>query len=184
MHANIVLTLTGRDRVGIVEEVTQLLLDLGGNVETSRMARLGGEFAVLMLASLPSDQLARLENKIQLLTAQGYKVTTSQTELTYAEKYLDWLPYQIEVRGADHKGIIHEIAHLLSQGGINIESMETGTRPAPLSGSPLFTMTALVLVPPHLARQGWEAGLEDVGQRLNVETVRATRSPIAPAQPQ
>lgn len=188
MHANIVLTLTGRDRVGIVEEVTQLLLDLGGNVETSRMTRLGGEFAMLMLVTLPSDQLAHLENNIQLLTAQGYKVTTSQTELTYAEKNLDWLPYQIEVQGADHEGIIHEIARLLSQRGISIESMETGTRPAPLSGSPLFTMTALVLIPLHLVRQGWEAGLEGVGHRLNVEikvgAVRASGSAIAPAQPQ
>jgi len=47
--------------------------------------------------------------------------------------------------------------------------METVTRPAPLSGSPLFTMTALVVVPPHLAKQGWEAGLEGAGHRLNVE---------------
>jgi glycine cleavage system transcriptional repressor len=179
MRANIVLTLTGKDRVGIVEEVTQSLLDLGGNVETSRMARLGGEFAILMLVSLPSDQLARLENNIQLLTAQGYKVTTSQTELTYAEKYPDWLPYQIEVQGADHEGIIHEVAHLLSQRGISIESMETVTRPAPLSGSPLFTMTALVVVPPDLAKQGWEAGVEGAGHRLNVEIkVGAVKSQV------
>jgi glycine cleavage system transcriptional repressor len=46
---------------------------------------------------------------------------------------------------------------------------KTVTRPAPLSGSPLFTMTALVVVPPHLAKQGWEAALEGAGHRLNVE---------------
>jgi len=53
MKRNLVLTLTGPDRIGIVEKVTGLLLERGGNVETSRMARLGGEFAVLMLVSLP-----------------------------------------------------------------------------------------------------------------------------------
>ena len=55
MKRNFVLTLTGPDRIGIVDRVTGLLLDRGGNVETSRMARLGGEFAVLMLVSLPRN---------------------------------------------------------------------------------------------------------------------------------
>jgi glycine cleavage system transcriptional repressor len=69
---NIVLTLTGTDRVGIVEEVTQLLLKLGGNIETSRMSRLGGEFAILMLVSLPSDLSASLDQAISELPARGY----------------------------------------------------------------------------------------------------------------
>ena len=55
MSKNFVLTLTGPDRIGIVERVTRVLLDRGGNVETSRMARLGGEFAILMLVSMPAD---------------------------------------------------------------------------------------------------------------------------------
>ena len=50
MRKNIVFTLTGSDKIGIVEEVTKVFLDHNGNVETSRMARLGGEFAILMLA--------------------------------------------------------------------------------------------------------------------------------------
>ncbi len=53
MRTDIVFTLTGTDRIGIVEEVTGVLLGLEGNVETSRMVRLGGEFALLMLVSLP-----------------------------------------------------------------------------------------------------------------------------------
>jgi len=178
MQENIVLTLTGKDRIGIVEEVTKLLLDLGGNVETSRMARLGGEFAILMLVSLPADRLGRLEQDVKRLTAGGYKVTTSQTEGTYAEAHPGWLPFQIEVHGADHEGIIHEIAHYLSQRGISIESMDTGATQAPVSGSPLFTMTALVVVPPHLTCQDWEAKLADVGHRLNVDIrVSAAKNP-------
>lgn len=39
MPTNIVLILTGPDRVGLVEAMTKHLLDRGGNVETSRMTR-------------------------------------------------------------------------------------------------------------------------------------------------
>jgi glycine cleavage system transcriptional repressor len=169
MQRNFVLTLTGPDRIGIVDEVTGLLLDRGGNVETSRMARLGGEFAILMLVSLPAEQYAGLDEGLERLTARGYKVTTTLAEQTYAEAHPGWRPYRIEVHGADHEGIIHEVAHYLSGHGISIESMDSESTPAPTSGVPLFAMTAQVVVPPSLSGQGWEAGLEEIGGRLNLE---------------
>ena len=169
MHTNIVLTLTGADRIGLVEEVTRLLVTRGGNIETSRMAKLGGAFAILMLVSLPNGQLEGLDEALEPLTAQGYKFTVSQTEPTQGESHTGWSPYQIEVIGADHEGIIHQVARALAQRGINIDSMDTRTTPAPMSGDPLFTMTALVYVPPTLADSDWRTALEAAGQQLNVD---------------
>ena len=169
MIANIVLTLTGADRVGIVDEVTQLLLKLGGNIETSRMARLGGEFAILMLVALPADQLANLEPSVKRLTDQGYKVTTTLTRQTPADAEAGWRPYRIEVQGADHEGIIHDIARALARSGINIESMETGTARASTSGTMLFSMAAVVAVPRAPADPNWERTLAETARRLNVD---------------
>ena len=76
---------------------------------------------------------------------------------------------EILSRLADHEGIIHEIAHTLSQFGINIESMDTVTTRAPVSGAPLFSMSALVLVPPELPGKKWRSALEDVGNQVNVD---------------
>ena len=166
---NFVLTLTGPDRIGIVDEMTGLLLKRGGNVETSRMARLGGEFAVLMLVSMPAEPFAGLSHDLEHLIARGYKVTTSRATESDVDAHHGWHPHRIEVRGADHEGIIHEVARYLAQRGINIESMDSETISAPHSGIPLFTMTALVAVPPSLSGHGWEAGLEEVGARLNLE---------------
>ena len=47
--------------------------------------------------------------------------------------------------------------------------MDSETTPAPTSGVPLFAMTARVAVPPGLAGRGWEAGLEEIGSRMNLE---------------
>src|SRR4051812_35266104 len=91
------LTPTRPPPIGIVDEVTGLLLDRGGNVETSRMARLGGEFAILMLVSMPEERCAGLDQGLEGLTSQGYKVTTTPAERTYAETHPGWLPYRIEV---------------------------------------------------------------------------------------
>ncbi|WP_435017467.1 glycine cleavage system protein R [Tundrisphaera sp. TA3] len=176
MPSNFVLTLTGPDRIGIVEELTGLLLERGGNVETSRMARLGGEFAVLMLVSMEADRVSGLDDRLADLGTRGYKVAITPARHTYAEAHPGWVPYRIEVQGADHEGIIHEVARYLSGRGISIESMESESTPAPTSGSPLFSMTAQVVVPPGESQSGWEAGLESIGGRLNLDiTVSAAR---------
>lgn len=175
MATNLILTLTGPDRIGIVENLTGLLVARGGNVEISRMARLGGEFAILMLVTLRDEHVAALESDLETLAAQGYKVTTTRVPRTNAEAHPGWIPYHIEVHGADHEGIIQEVARYLAHRGINIESIESETTPAPISGVPLFTMTAEVAVPPELAAQDWKAGLEDLSHHLNVE-IRVDRA--------
>jgi glycine cleavage system transcriptional repressor len=175
MRTDIVFTLTGTDRVGIVEEVTGAFLGLEGNVETSRMVRLGGEFALLMLVSLPAERFDELDSAVSTLVAEGYRVTTSPTR--QAERPSGgWLPYQVTVTGADHEGIIHEIAGGLAKQGINIESMDTGTTEAPVSGAQLFSMTAVVLVPTTLAEDEWMTALAEAGDQANVDIEVASSS--------
>ena len=167
MPKNIVLTLTGRDKVGIVESVTNVIAKRDGNVEASRMARLGGEFAMLMLIALPDNQFTNLDQDFQPMRTEGYQVTLLQTE-DDSKKYVGWLPYEIEVTGADHEGIIHDISHHLAVQGINIENMDTSSTPAPMSGTPLFMMKGVVLVPPKLTFHVWSDALEEIGDKLNV----------------
>jgi glycine cleavage system transcriptional repressor len=133
------------------------------------MARLGGEFAMLMLVSVEESQLEKLEKGLASLREQGLQMAVKQTELSNELKYPGWLPYQIEVHGADHEGIVHKVAHYLTQRGINIETMDTGIVPAPMSGTLFFSMNAIVFVPPNLSKKDWQADLDDVADELNVE---------------
>jgi glycine cleavage system transcriptional repressor len=173
MNKEIVLTLTGHDRVGIVKEITNVMVKHGGNVENSRMARLGGEFAMLALIALDDKDLPEFEADLQKLRDEGFQITLLQTEDDHAKKYAGWLTCQIEVLGADHEGIIYEIAQHLAGEGINIEDVETTTTPAPMSGAPLFKMQATVPVPPNLSFNKWSDSLEETGDKLNV-TVKVT----------
>lgn len=161
MHTHIALTTTGADRVGITHDVTELLFGLNANVETSRMVSLGGEFALLMLFSLPSEQLPHLGKVTETLKTQGYIVKTTQKQQAQAESLPGWLSYQVDVGGADHEGILHQIAHQFSRYGINIEALESGTEPAPFGGPSLFTLSVHAAVPPSLPGQVWITALED-----------------------
>jgi len=168
MPKNVVLTLTGKDKIGLVDQVTSKVVDQGGNVESSRMAHLGGEFAMLMLVSVSDDKLEKLDQEFKDLRNANYQVSLIPTQDDIG-RYAGWLPYEIEVSGADHEGIIHEISHHLATLGINIESMDTSSTPAPMSGTPLFMMKGVVLVPPKLNFHEWSDSLEEIGDKLNVD---------------
>ena len=169
MRTDIVVTLTGPDRVGIVEEVTGVLLDLDGLIEASRMARLGGEFVILSLVSLPEHNVAGIDAAFAKLAAEGYRVASGPALREVAPAHEGWGAYRIQVHGADHEGIIHEIAAGLARRGITIESAESTTTAAPLSGTPLFSMDAIVLVPPALPEPDWRADLTEAASRSNVD---------------
>ena len=168
MRTGFVITLTGPDRIGVVEEVTAVILELGGNVESSRMARLGGEFSMLMLVTVPAGRAGAVEPAFGGLSGKGFRINITATDRAAAEAHRGWFRYQIEVHGADHEGIIHEIARGLTQRRINIEWADTGTTRAPVSGAALFSMTALVAVPPDIAEHEWTAELREAAQQANV----------------
>lgn len=168
MAARIVLTLTGPDRVGIVEDVTKALLGVGANVESSRMARLGGEFAIIMMVALPGAHIDAVDSVLAPLVSQGYTVG-HQVCGSCAPSHDGWDHYEISVEGADHEGIVHDIAAGLSNQGISIESMETGIVEAPVTGAQLFTMRAVVVVPPEVDSTAWVAVVKEAGERANVD---------------
>jgi glycine cleavage system transcriptional repressor len=169
MNKNVVISLIGHDRVGLVDEMSKMVVDSKGNIEASRMARLGGEFAVLMFISLPPESLEELTHNVNGLSKEGYKIIISETKHSDPSKYTGWLPYRIEVNGADHEGIIHSVSHKVAEFGINIESMETNVVKAPISGTPLFTLTAMILVPPDQDHHDWTEKLQNAGDQLNVD---------------
>lgn len=170
MRKPLVITATGRDQPGIVESITQLMLKYQSNVEASRMARLGGEFAMLMMVSVPEEQFDALREAVRGLREQDYKITTRPTERGGARKYAGYVPYEIVVKGADNEGIIYHIAHYLTEQNINVEKMDTSVVSAPMNGTPLFMMEAIVLVPPSLTFAALQDELDEIGDNLNVDT--------------
>ena len=168
MNKHIVATLVGPDHVGIVERVTQKILDCHGNIEESRMARLGGDFAMLLLISVPQEKMDLLHSSLDKFNKDGFQIFLRETDSKATTKYTGWIPYQVTVSGADHEGIVNSITQKLAENGINIESMDTNTAPAPMSGTMLFTMQAIVISPPNLKYSEWKDPLDEVCDAANV----------------
>ncbi len=169
MTKNLVVTLVGKDEIGIVEKVTNIILKYHGNILESKMARLGGEFTMMLEIAVESAEMETLETTISKLEDHGYKVFYKETEAPDSNKFDGWLPYEIVVSGADHKGIINNVTHQLAKNGMNIESIDTITKSAPMSGTRLFNMTAVVMAPPGKSIHSWAEEIDEVAHEMNVD---------------
>jgi glycine cleavage system transcriptional repressor len=170
MRKQLVLTAVGRDRSGIVEEFTKLILHFDGNIEASRMVRLGGDFAMLIFVSAPENRIYELRTAVAELHYTKFDVLTRISEVDDEVDESDVHHCTIIVLGADHMGIINQVAQYLSEQGINLESMHTEVSAAPMSGTPLFSMSAEVMVPPRLAVADLREAMDFIGDEMGVDT--------------
>jgi glycine cleavage system transcriptional repressor len=164
----VLVTVIGADRPGIVERVTRSIVDHAGNVEQSRMARLGGEFAAFVLVALPDERMASLAAGLEQLADASLTVTARP--LGDRSKILEgYVPYSLHVHGADHEGIIHEFCELLAEKGVNIAEMATDVRNSPVSGTPMFSMNATLEIPGSLPLKQLKSWLTELADRVMVD---------------
>ncbi len=150
MQSSWVLTFTSPDRPGIVEALTKVVAEHGGNWEESRMARLAGDFAGLARITVDEERASDLIAALRRLESQGLVVnarpTTTLSGGAQAETP-DAACWQLVLAGADHEGIVNRVTEHLKGWGINVEEMETHVEPAPITGTPLFSMHCQIRLP-------------------------------------
>ena len=143
---HLILTATGPDQVGLVEKISKFISRRGCNIEDSKMAVFCGEFAVIVLISGEEGSLATIAREYgEIQTETGLSVTIKTPASRKAAEF--FLPYKLSASCMDHPGIVYEISGVLSSLGVNIESMETKTYFAPVSGTPLFHLEANLSIP-------------------------------------
>jgi glycine cleavage system transcriptional repressor len=166
----LVLSALGPDRPGLVAEVTAYLTERGANVEDSRMAVFGAEFGIMMLLSGDEAALARVHAGLAGLEAKTkLAAVTRPTKSPEEHRRATVTPCVIAAEAIDREGIVRSIAGAIHEIGINIVSLETETYPAPVTGSPLFRLTARADVPAGLTLARVRAALDVVAQRENVD---------------
>ena len=64
--------------------------------------------------------------------------------------------------------MVHRLSSALSKQGINIESMETQTYAAPVTGTPIFRMEALITVPARVKINALREAFEQMEREENI----------------
>lgn len=165
---NLALTASGEDRVGLVDQLTRRIFDTGCNIEDSRMAKLGGQFALIMLLTGRWDALAKLEAQLPDIGEQlGLAILHKRTR--GRERGAPMVPYYVEAISVDHPGIVQGLSSFFAQRRINIEQLDTDAYPAPHSGTPMFAVRMKVGIPAETHIPSLRSDFLDHCDELNLD---------------
>ena len=166
----LVLSALGADRPGIIEELSRAALDCGCNILDSRMAVLGGDFALLLQLAGNWNTLAKLEDQLPGLEERlSLKITSRRTH--EAPLVRDMMPYAVEVVAMDQPGIVHHLARFFSQREINIQEMITSSYPAAHSGTPMFSVHLRVGIRGNIRISDLREEFAEFCDNLNLDAV-------------
>lgn len=170
MSQLIVLSAIGTDRMGVVQDISKVILGCGGNIEESRMTTLGSEFAVLMLVSGNWHTLNRLERGLEKLSGDD-TLTFAIRKTGERPASNDRMPYAVDVVSLDQQGIVFGLANFFASRDIEIADVATRRYSAAHTGAPMFAVQMAVNVPSsvHIAQLREE--FLEMSDRLNLDAI-------------
>lgn len=174
---DLVLTIIGSDRPGLVELVSKTVTAHQGNWESSRMARMAGRFAGILQVSVPAEHADRLAAGLAALEEHDLRVVVERAASEPAAEPSAGNLLRVEMVGNDRPGIIRDVSSALAHRGINVELLATECAAAPMSGGMLLKVTAQVRVPSELSSDALRQILEQRASDFMVEVVRLGDGP-------
>lgn len=171
MSSRFIMTAFGRDRVGIVADVTRLLYENDCNLEDTNMNILADEFSLNLLFS------SRQENIEDVLSGECRRLELEKGISAFVRPIGPKAPvsangftsHTLHIEGLDQAGIVYKTSRFLAEKDMNIMHLKSSAKPSPESGATLYHMDINVQVPADLGRDQMEEKLNVVADELQVD---------------
>lgn len=164
------VTVIGKRQSNLPERLTGVVVECGCNIEESRMATLGEQFAMLMLLSGNWNAVVKVEDALKRLGEElGLSIHARRTELEKPKK--DAMPYAIDVVCGDRAGVVNKIIKFISDNEVQIRDLHTTTYMASQVGTKLFSMHLTVHVPVDLSVSALRNDFLEFCDQLNLDAV-------------
>ncbi len=161
MNQFALLSISGKDRAGIVRDVSEVLLQVQANIEDSSMTVLRGRFTMMLIVELEDSGLSSLKAALaELEQRTGLTVQSqvlSEDEATHIPEEPDCV---ITVSGADKPGIVFAVTDAMAELGISVADVSTRAR------GEVYMMALEAVVGDKL--NALQAKLTDVSDKLSV----------------
>ncbi len=123
MYQWFMLTLVGKDQIGIVAKITMALYKNGCHLGEASMLRLGGNFTIMLMVGYEGSS-QKLEDCLKPVA----KVLQLHLHIDAIEGQLHHHQdpnVRLSVYGADRVGIVAQVTTALAEGGLNILDLES-----------------------------------------------------------
>ncbi len=171
MDNRFIMTAFGKDRPGIVADVTRILFENGCNLEDTAMTKLADEFTLNLLFESHRNDVATLLDEAcrKLETEKAIQAFIRPIQRRQAPFSSDMTACTLHVEGVDHAGIVYKVSQFLAENGLNIHDLTSTVKEEPGSGSRFYLMNIHVQLPQGTSMAQLEEGLSAVADELAVD---------------
>jgi len=166
MNEDFVITAIGDDRPGLVEELAAVVVAHEANWLESSMANVSGKFAGLAHISVPAQNIVALQKALtdfkplRVIVERAGRVTPAPA----SQRAL-----HLSLTGHDRVGIVREVSQVIARHAVNVETLDTYTTAAAMSGDTMFHAEADLLADMHVDLNVLKADLEALSNELIVD---------------
>jgi glycine cleavage system transcriptional repressor len=171
MGSRYIMTAFGKDRVGIVADVTRLLYENECNLEVTTMSMLADEFTLSLLFSSQKpaieEQLTKECRRLEMekeISAFVRPLTAPQPKTMKGYKTCT-----LHIEGLDQAGIVYKTSQFLASNNLNILELKSTATASPQSGATIYSMTIHIQVPEEVSLDKVEESLSEVADELHVD---------------
>ena len=162
---NLVVTVLGADRPGIVSLLSDRAQRFGASWTNSRMSHLSGEFAGMVQLEVPTESADGLIAALKDLESTGLRVAIAKSEGKANTTGLRLMT--IELVGSDQVGIVSKLTAALTARNISIEQIDTAIVQG--TGKTSFKVRAEILVPKTVVDADLRSALDVLAQEMTVD---------------
>lgn len=143
---HVLVTATVSQTTNALVPLARRIADCGLNVLEARVATLGQDVVLAVLACGSWDAVAKLEAGAgRIERDEGFAIALRRTAPKPLQSNL--LPYVVEVVAADKPGILFQLAEFFTSRGISIEQLSTSRYRAMQTGAEMFSAQLTIGVP-------------------------------------
>lgn len=167
LTTSLIVTVVGRDRPGIVRQISDCVQGTLVNWADSRMNHFAGHFAGTIHLQMAPKDAATVSAALQGLTSEGLQVQVARSDappMAFGNRML-----KVELSGPDRPGIIRELSANLAERGVSINDLHTEILPPAESDQHVFRVKALLVVPENLADGALRKLLENLASQMMMD---------------
>jgi glycine cleavage system regulatory protein len=169
MQTSLVITILGDDRPGLINVISDVLLEYKANWAESRMANLAGKFAGILDVSVSKENVDELLKSLKELSDADNNLHIYAEHIVARESKESGTLLNIELLSQDRPGIIDEITNELTRLKVNVEELLTEQRDASMGGGKLFYAKLMLRLPEGLDSYELQEALEALSDQLMVD---------------
>jgi glycine cleavage system transcriptional repressor len=171
MQHRYIMTAFGKDRPGIVADVTQILYENGCNLEDTSMSMLDDEFTINLLFASGNSRIEKilLDKCRELEELKGISAIIRPISERHVTAQQNSGCFTVHVEGLDQAGIVYKISQFLAERSLNIVDLKSIMKTTPESGTVLYLMDIRIQVPESTSLTAIAEGLNTVAEQLNVD---------------